>query len=116
MESPFEIKETIYYGAVWLVSFLAGLSQSLQRTNYVGCRHAISVSMVAGFFGFAAIAIIDGNAVDHAGDEFTYLGLATMIGLSASDHEKLFKKIRDAILERFFFVPPSKEEDETTDK
>lgn len=114
MEPPFTSQEIIYYVAVWSVSSIAAFSQTLQDANYHGIRHSVSVAMVAGFFGFATIAIVDGNLADRAGDEFTYLGVAAIIGLSASDHDKLLRRLREYLIKKFLPLDMQDDDEKTS--
>lgn len=93
MEQPFDVKETVYYAAVFAVAFLAGVAQTLRGRDYVGCRDAFNIGLCAGFLAFAIVAFVDGNSVDRDGHEFFYLGVAALVGLSVKYQDQLVRSV-----------------------
>ena len=100
-QSPFEAGESIYYAAVWLVAFCAGVSQTLRGGNYKHCWHSVNIGLVSGFLGFSVVSFIDGHARDRVGDEFYYLGIAVLIGLATQHQEKILTHFVNSMLAKF---------------
>lgn len=91
MQHPFQITEVIYYAVVFLVGFLSGVSQTLRERNYISCRHVVNIGLCAGFLAFAVVTFVDGHLNDRAGDEFFYLGIASLIGLSVKYQDQIIR-------------------------
>lgn len=86
---PFEVAETLYYAAVFVVAFLSSVSQALRGTDPLSCRNAVNIGLVSGFLAFTVVSFVDGDRADRAGNEFFYLGLASLIGLGGKYHAKI---------------------------
>lgn len=98
---PFEVAEAIYYAAVFVVAFLSGVSQTLRSRDFIDCRHGFNIGLVSGFLAFAIVAFIDGSTADRAGDEFFYLGIAALIGLSVKQQDRILRALWGAVAEKF---------------
>ena len=112
-ESPFETGESIYYAAVWLVAFCAGVSQTLRNGNYKHCWHSVNIGLVSGFLGFSVVSFIDGHARDRVGDEFYYLGIAVLIGLATQHQEKILTHFVNSMLAKFGYEETSSSNQDT---
>ena len=112
-ESPFETGESIYYAAVWLVAFCAGVSQTLRNGNYQHCWHSVNIGLVSGFLGFSVVSFIDGHARDRVGDEFYYLGIAVLIGLATQHQEKILTHFVNSMLAKFGYDESSSSNQDT---
>lgn len=105
MENPFQVAEAVYYSAVFVVGFLSGISQTLRDRDFVSGRHAINIGMVSGFLAFAVVTFVDGHIDDRAGDEFFYLGVAALIGLSVKHQDQVIRAAWKGFADKFGLNP-----------
>lgn len=90
-QQPFSFSEVVYYVVVYMVGFFSGVFQTLRNRDYVNVGHAVNIGMVSGFLAFAIVSFIDGHSSDRAGNEFFYLGIAALVGLSVRYQDQLIR-------------------------
>lgn len=102
----FTTAEVTYYAAIFVVAFLASVSQTLRANAFINGRHCINIGMVAGFLAFAIVSFIDGTVSDRVGSEFFYLGVAALIGLSSRWHDVMLGVMWGTVGKKYGFEIP----------
>lgn len=109
---PFQLAESIYYLAVWVVAFLCGTAQTLRVGNYRSVSHTLNSGVVAGFLSFAIVAFVDGDFDNRIGNEFFYLGVSVVVGLTIDRQEEYTTILANAILKKLGFPEIDQSENE----
>lgn len=92
--------EVVYYGVLWVLAFVAGLSRSIRDHDYQHCWDAITIGMVGGFYGFAIVAVVSyyGPSVHSFG--WGYIGLAICVGTLGKEQDKVMRWVLTKILSK----------------
>ena len=92
------VDEAAFYGVVWLLGFLSATFSLLDHADSKPLAKCVYFGSVSGFLSFATVSLfvgrIDGPIVGH----WYYLGVATVIGLSAKQAEQLRERLFSFIL------------------
>lgn len=89
--------EVMFYAFAWLVAFLSGVSRTLHNGNFVNYRNCIYVGLVAGFLGFAIVAIlIRGSSNIHPYGAY-WLGVSCIVGLSGKESVAIITTLTTAL-------------------
>lgn len=92
------VDEAVFYGAVWVVGFLASLFVTLGSASYKSARECAVLGGVSGFLAFACVSLFVGRISDPLSGHWFYLGAAALIGLSVNQQEA----IRERLMKHFF--------------
>jgi hypothetical protein len=93
MEFPLVLSEVLYYVAVFVVAFLAGISQTLRDNTWGSFWNGLSVGLCSGFLAFAIVSFLDRPPGSRAGHEFYYLGIAALVGLSGKFQDRIIQAL-----------------------
>lgn len=103
--SPFQTVEVVFYASVFLMAWLAAVSQTLRGDHFVSCRHSLNLGMVSGFLAFTVVSFVDGIISDRVDDPFIYLGVAALIGLSVRYQDRLIRSVLNTFVKKFNMEP-----------
>lgn len=87
------LTEWQFWSLCWALSAAAGVARALRDSDYDDLVSLVSVGLFSGLFGFAMVAIWVGSRGGHIGNEFRYLGLATLLGLLGKEQDKLVRYV-----------------------
>lgn len=94
------IEQATFYGAVWAIAFVAAVFVHMGDTTRKHHRNCIWVGGIAGFLAFSTVAVLVGRSHEPLGEQWYYLGVSTVIGLSSKQAEQLRQKLFNFVLKQ----------------
>ena len=92
------VDEAIFYGMCWCIGFLAAMFVTLDSASNEPLRKCFTVGGISGFLSFSVVSLCVGRVTGPLSGHWYYLGIATLIGLSAKQGEAIRQKMIDYIL------------------
>lgn len=90
----------MFWSALWGFAAAAGIARTLRDSDYDDIASLVSVGLFSGLVGFGVVAVWVSSAGGHSGAELRYLGLATLLGLSGKEHDRIVRYIITSTLDR----------------
>ena len=87
------LTEWQFWSLCWGLSASAGVARALRDSDYDDLLSLASVGLFSGLFGFAMVSLWVGSRGGHIGNEFRYLGLATLLGLLGKEQDRLVRYV-----------------------
>lgn len=107
-------EQASFFGAVWSLAFLAAVFVHMGGSGRKYSRNCFWHGGIAGFLAFATVAVLVGRSSEPLAEQWYYLGLSAIIGLSSKQAEQLRKKLFNFVLaQRINWNTNEKDEPET---
>lgn len=87
------VDQIVFYGLVWTNSFLSSIFVTLGDEKQNNLRRILSVAGFSGFLAFAVVSIFMGKINGPMDGQWYYLGISTLIGLSAKYQENILRTV-----------------------
>lgn len=95
-------EELIFYGLCFLLGSAAGLFRTARDNDFLDLWNLVNISVVSGFLSFSVISILYRWFGNGSGDEFYFLGVASLLGLLGKDlQQKVIASLLDYVSGKF---------------